>query len=169
MTSETSELNKSAQRSWVGGAILVGLGLLLFAQQFARLELGWLALPALAAIFLVAGVAARKPGLLIPGSILGGLSLGVAGTLYPFKALAEPTQGAFFLLALAVGFAFITPLTLMVTRRAHWWALIVAAGLALVSGALFAGDAGLRVLEVAGKFWPLVLVAIGASLILRRK
>jgi hypothetical protein len=169
MATQTHEIEKSAQRSWIGGAVLVVLGLLLFAQQFLRTDLVWLALPALSLVFLTAGVVTRKAGFLIPGSILSGLSLGLAGTLYPFKALAEPTQGGFVLLALAAGFAFITPLTALVTRRAQWWALAPAAVLALVGGAVFAGEAGLRVLELVGKVWPLILVAIGASLILRRK
>jgi hypothetical protein len=169
MTTQTHEFGKSAHRSWIGGAVLVALGLFLLAQQFLRFDLGWWVLPGLALAFLAAGVATRKAGLLIPGSLLGGLSLGLAGTLYPFKALAEPTQGGLLLLTLAAGFAFITPLTALVTRRAHWWALVVAAVLALVSGALFAGDAGVRALELAGKVWPPAPVAIGAGLILRRK
>jgi len=165
----THEFGKSYQRGWIGGAVLVALGLLLFAEQFLRVDLAWLVLPGLALVFLAAGVATRRAGFLVPGSILGGLSLGILGTLYPFKALAEPMQGGLFLLALAAGFAFITPLTALVTRRAHWWALAVAALLGLVGGALFAGEIGLRALEMVGKFWPLVLVAVGASLIVRRK
>jgi hypothetical protein len=169
MATQTHELGKSAQRSGIGGFVLVGLGLLLFAQQFLQMDLVWLVLPSLALIFLAAGVAGRNAGLLIASSILGGLSLGVFGTLYPFKALAEPVQGALVLLALAAGFAFITPLTALVTRRAQWWALAVAALLALLGGAVFAGEAGLRALEMVAKFWPLVLVAMGAGLLLRRK
>jgi hypothetical protein len=165
----THEFGKSHYRSWMGGAVLVTLGLALFAEQFLRLDLVWLVLPGLALVFLAAGVAARSAGLLVSGSILGGLSLGIFGILYPFRALAEPAQGGLFLLALAAGFAFITPLTALVTRRAHWSALVVATVLGLVGGALLTGEIGLRALEMAAKAWPLMLVAIGASLIVRRR
>ncbi len=168
MVTHTDEFGKSHHGSWIGGAVLVGLGLLLFAEQFLRVDLAWLLLPGLALVFLATGIAARKAGFLVPGSILGGLSLGILGTLYPFQNLAEPAQGGLFLLALAAGFAFITPLTALVTGRAHLWALVPAAVLGLIGGALFAGEVGLRALEMVGKFWPLVLVAIGAGLIVRR-
>ncbi len=169
MTTQSNDIGKSAHRGWVGGAVLVALGLFLFAQQFLRVDVAWLVLPGLALILLAAGVAARKAGLLIPGSILGGLSLGIMGVEYAFKGLAEPVQGGLFLLALAAGFAFITPLTALVTRKAHWWALVVAAALALIGGVVFAGDPGLRALDIVGKLSPLALVALGAGLILRRK
>jgi len=168
MATHTHELGKSHPRSWIGGALLVALGLLLFAEQFLRVDLAWLLLPGLALVFLAAGIASRRAGFLVPGSILGGLSLGILGTLYPFQNLAEPAQGGLFLLALAAGFAFITPLTALVMGRAHWWALLVAALVGLVGGALFAGEIGLRALELVGKAWPVVLVAIGAGLIVRR-
>lgn len=165
----THEFGKSYHRGWVGGAVLVALGVLLFAEQFLRVDLAWLVLPGLALVFLAAGIATRHAGLLVPGSILGGLSLGVLSVLYPFSTAAEPVQGGLFLLALAAGFAFITPLTALVTGRAHFWALAVAALLGLVGGALFAGEIGMRALEMVGKAWPLVLVAAGAGLIVRRK
>jgi len=169
MATQSNNIVKSAHRGWIGGAVLVALGLFLFAQQFVRIDVGWLVLPGLALIFLAAGVVARKAGLIIPGSILGGMSLGILGAEYASKGLAEPVQGGLFLLALAAGFAFITPLTALVTRKAHWWALVVAVALALIGGVVFAGDAGLRVLEIVGKLSPLALVALGAGLILRRK
>jgi len=169
MATHTHELGKSHHGSLIGGAVLVALGLALFAQQFLSADLVWLVLPSLALVFLAAGIAARSAGLLIPGSILGGLSLGLFGALYPFKTLAEPMQGGLFLLSLAAGFAFITPLTALATRRAQLWPLAVATLLGLVSSALFAGEIGLRALDMAGKLWPLVLVCLGASLILRRK
>ncbi len=169
MVTQTREISKSHHGSWIGGAVLVGLGLLLFAEQFLRVDLAWLILPGLALVFLAAGIASRRAGFLVPGSILGCLSLGVLGVLYPFSTAAEPVQGGLVLLTLAAGFAFITPLTALVTGRAHLWALVPAAVLGLIGGALFAGEIGLRALELAGKFWPLVLVAVGASLIVRRK
>jgi len=165
----THEFGKSYHRGWIGGAVLVALGLVLFAEEFLSLDLVWLVVPSLALIFLAAGVATRRAGLLVPGSILGGLSVGIFGTLYPFGAFTEPVQGGLFLLALAAGFAFITPLTALVAGRAHFWALVPAAVLGLIGGALFAGEIGLRALEMTAKFWPLVLVAIGAGLIVGRK
>jgi len=59
--------------------------------------------------------------------------------------------------------------TLLVTGRAHMWALAVAGMLALVGAALLAGEAGRRALERAAQIWPLFLVVIGAALIARHK
>lgn len=169
MSTHTHEIGQSAPKSWIGGAVLVAIGLFLFVQQIVPIDLGWLVLPALALVFLAGGVLARKAGLLIPGSILGGLSVGIALVLYPFRAAAEPAQGGMFLLALAAGFAAVAPLTALLTRRTQWWALAVASLLGLVSSFLFAGELGLRLLAAMGMFWPLVLVAIGVGIILRRR
>jgi hypothetical protein len=169
----THKFGNLAHRSWISGAVLVLLGLALFAQGMLRVDLGWLVVPALALVFLAAGVVERNAGLLIAGCVLGGAGAAVWNVLYPFHMMAgvaaESVQGAIVMLTLAAGFALITPVTLVVTGRAHTWALAVAAMLALVGGALLAGEAGRRALEAAAKVWPLILVAIGAGLIVRRK
>ncbi|HLF01012.1 MAG TPA: hypothetical protein VI547_03495, partial [Anaerolineales bacterium] len=62
----------------LGGAILITLGVLSLVGQFVQAEwYGQFIMTALAVLFLVSGVVLRNIGLLIPGGILGGISLGV--------------------------------------------------------------------------------------------
>ncbi|HKZ82628.1 MAG TPA: DUF5668 domain-containing protein [Anaerolineae bacterium] len=55
----------------------------------------------------------------------------------------------------------------MFTAKTQWWPLIPGAIIAAVGAALLAGDTGLRVLEFAGDFWPLALIAAGLIVVLR--
>jgi hypothetical protein len=47
--------------------------------------------------------------------------------------------------------------------------LIPGSIIAAFGGLMLGGATGLKVLEIAGRIWPVVLVVCGASLILRRK
>ena len=79
------------------------------------------------------------------------------------------TQAGLFLLAFAGGWFLITVLTAVFTRHTQWWALIPGAIMALVGGGLVVGGAALNVLELVGRGWPLILVALGLAIIVRRK
>lgn len=164
------ETQKPSKRDWLGGAILIVIGVLALMGQFIRAEwFGLLVLPTLAALFLLAGLFTRAPGLIVPGGILGGLGLGtwlVASG--PYAEAAETTSGGVFLLAFASGWVLITVLTALL-RRAMWWPLIPGAILALIGGALLVGGTALTVLEWAGMLWPLALIAGGVALLLKRR
>jgi hypothetical protein len=151
------------------GIALIGIGALLLVAQF--IEAHWLSLlilPALGAIFLLWGLIARNPGLLVPGGILSGIGLGAYLTSGPYVAATERVQGGVFMLAFAAGWALIVVASLAIGRR-QWWPLIPGVIMALIGVALLGGEFGLQILEWAGKLWPLILIGIGLSILLRRR
>jgi len=144
-----------------GGIFLIGLGLLFLAAQFIQAQwMGLLILPLLSVGFLLWGLFARNPGLLVPGGILGGIGLGTYLNSGLFAEAGEQTQGGVFMLAFAAGWALIVLLSLVI-NRVQWWPLIPGGIMAVIGAALLAGGAGVMVLEWLGKLWPLILIAIG--------
>jgi len=151
----------------IGGAILISIGLFALLEQLVPIEWGLYFLPVLALIFLLAGFLERRPGLLIPGGILAGIGAGAILVQSPLFALSEPARGGLFLLAFAAGWALITAASFLVGKL-MLWPLIPAAVMAFFGAALFAGSLGLQLMIAFGYIWPVILIAIGAYLILRR-
>ena len=147
-----------------GGIMLIGLGVLfLVGQFFQALWTGLLILPLLSAMFLLWGLITRNGGLLVPG----GIGLGTYLTSGPFAEASSTTQGGVFMLAFAAGWALITILSFAI-GCVQWWPLIPGGILAFIGVAMLAGGAWTQALEWLGKLWPLILIAIGASILLRR-
>lgn len=161
--------NESRDRSVVG-IMLIVIGLLVFASMVIDLpNMEQLVLPGLALIFLAWGLFTRQFGLIIPGGVLAGIALGTYLLQGPFTDLAEQNQGGVFLTAFSLGWALISLLSLLTKQGFQWWPLIPGGIIGLVGLALLRGGAAMRLLELAGYGWPLILVAVGASLLLRRR
>ena len=152
----------------VWGVILISIGLYAFVQQVFHLDFGLYFLPLLAFIFLLAGILGRKYGLLIPGGILAGLGVGTLLVEGPFKYLSDQPSSGVFMLAFAAGWLLIT-LTALLIGRVMLWPLIPGAFLGLFGIVLLAGETGMRALELFGQGWPIILIAIGLYLVLRRR
>ena len=60
-------------------------------------------------------------------------------------------------------------LSLITSDKTAWWTCIPGGILDLVCGMMLAGKTGLMALEVLGHGWPIVLIAMGFYLVLRRK
>lgn len=150
--------------------MLIIIGLLTFISQIVDVpSIELLILPGLALIFLIWGLLTREIGLIIPGGILAGVALGVYLIAGPFADLAEEDMAGVFMLAFSLGWALIALLSPLTKQKFQWWPLIPGAIIGLVGLALVRGGAALQVLEIIGYAWPLVLVAIGAYLLLRRR
>src|SRR5512146_2777965 len=91
----------------VGGAILITIGVMVLLSQILGVNAGLFFLPALGAIFLVAGVVSRQIGLLIPGGILMGIGAGTILMEGPFQFVEDPGRGGIFMLAFAGGWVLI--------------------------------------------------------------
>jgi hypothetical protein len=171
MSTSTNVTHPADRRSaLVGGALLVAIGLLVLLVQNVQAEtLGFLFLPALGGLFLVAGIVGRQAGFIIPGGILTGIGLGAIFTQSPQLAANETAQGGVFFLGFALGWFLITVLSLLFTHHTQWWPLIPGTIMALIGGALMLGGAALNVLEFASRWWPLILVALGLVIIAQRK
>jgi hypothetical protein len=171
MTTSTNTTHSSNRReAMVGGVLLIAIGVLVLLAQNIKVEsLGLLFLPALGGLFLIAGIVGRQVGFIIPGGILTGIGLGTIFTQSQQFANPETTQGGVFFIGFALGWFLITVLSKLFTSETQWWALIPGAIMALIGGGLMLGGAALNVLEFAGRWWPLILVALGLVIIFRRK
>jgi hypothetical protein len=170
LTSTNVTHSADRRNTMVGGALLVAIGLLVLLVQNVQAEtLGLLFLPALGGLFLIAGIIGRQVGFIIPGGILTGIGLGVIFTQNAQIAVTETAQGGVFFIGFALGWLLITVLSKLFTSETQWWALIPGAIMALIGGGLMLGGAALNVLEFAGRWWPLILVALGLVIIVRRK
>jgi hypothetical protein len=171
-TTLDSNTTRTSRRSGglVAGSILILIGVLSLSQFIPGLDLDFFFLPAMGLIFLAAGLLSRTPGLLVPGGILMGVGAGallVDGQGF-LPMLGALDRGGVFMLSMAGGFALISATSLLIGKR-MFWALIPAFFMALVGAALLIGETGLMALQVLGYAWPVVLIALGAALILRRK
>ncbi len=164
----SDNLDLKRRNRLIGGLALIGLGVFLFIAQFIEARwMGMLVLPGLGTAFLVWGLLARNPGLLIPAGILSGLGLGTYLVSGPYAEAAEVTQGAVFLVAFGGGWLLIVLTSLLIGRR-QWWPLIPGGILAVVGAMLLGGETGQMVLEWIGRLWPLALVIGGVAILLRR-
>ena len=168
---DTSSKKATEARDRVVLAVmLIAIGLLVFISQIVDLpNIEWLILPGLALIFLLWGLITREVGLLIPGGILAGIGLGVYLMTGPYASQLEENQAGIFLLAFSAGWALISLLSIVSKQGFQWWPLIPGAIIGLVGLALMRGGAAMQLLEIIGYAWPLVLVAIGVYLLLRRR
>ena len=131
----------------LAGAVLIVLGLGLFALQLVGPPAEATVLFLVGGLLVAAYFARRLYGLLIPGCVLLGLGLGRVGDLE--------------LVGLGVGFLAIYLIDSIYGERTHWWPLIPGVALALVGASRLSGDA-LGVLAVG---WPLLLVLAGLLLL----
>ncbi len=171
MTTNSTSTSSSSRRSGItGGIILILAGAIALAANLIPTQVP-LFIGALALVFLTAGILRRNNGLLIPGGVLAGVAGGIYLVETIFKNAAEPFAGGMFLLAFAGGWVLITLLSLALhlfdpKHGVMLWPLIPAGGLALTGGLILTDNA--TALEVLGKGWPLALILVGASILLRR-
>lgn len=168
MNAQNSIETNHQSKGIVGGVILITLGVLFLIGQVFQVEwYGYFLLGALSLLFLVSGILTRTPGLLIPGGILAGLSLGVWAVQLP-SLTTQMSEGGVFLLCFAAGWLLVSLLSLLIGKP-MWWPLIPGSILGLIGTALVAGGTALTVLQLFGTIgWPLILIAIGAYIIFRR-
>lgn len=160
MNNPTS-LNLARRNQLLGGVVMIGLGLVFLVAQFVEIEnIGLYILPGLAAIFLIWGLITRNPGLLVPGGILSGIALGTYLVTGPFNDVADQSQGGYFLLAFAAGWALITVLSLLIGQR-QMWPLIPGSIMLIIGGALVTGGNTLDLFLSLLRLWPLALIAGG--------
>ncbi len=159
----------------VGGLILILLGVLFLVQQaLPDFFGGWLFLVGLAVVFLVAYIATRQYGYLIPGCILMGLGIPLAviqiQTSQPGWAVdtVSTDQGGFLVLGLGLGFVAIFLIDLLVSRGRPgvWWPLIPGGIITLAGLAILSQNE--QWLQSLGQWWPLALIIVGIWIIVSR-
>lgn len=140
------------------GIILILIGAALLAVQLLHLG-GEVVLLALGAAFLCGYALSRSYGLLIPGSILLGLGIGLV--LESSRTLVSGP-----VLGLAAGFFLIALVDWLVGRATRPWPLIPGLVLAIVGINDEPRWSGFT--KTLGDFWPLLLIVAGIALLVRR-
>ncbi|HEX2862934.1 MAG TPA: HRDC domain-containing protein [Deinococcales bacterium] len=103
------------------GGILIAIGALLLLSSMRGLDLGWIWVAGLGAVFLIAYTRNRQPGLAVPAGILLGLGAGIM-----LDDLLN-VGGAAILLGMAGGFLLVDVLEPFRHRWALWPAMVLGA------------------------------------------
>ena len=156
-------MNKN--NSVVSGIGLVALGVIFLISQFVEFN-GLYFLLLLGLGFIGWSVIGRNKGLMIPGGILFGIGLGTVLNESAFATRLEgDAEGALFLLGFAVGWFLITVLTKLFFNDFQWWPMIPGGIMALIGLGLLTDGALLQTIGSIGRWWPLILIAIGISIV----
>jgi hypothetical protein len=155
---------RKRESGWLGGLLLIAIGLFFLLNQFVDLpwlsNLGSFIVLGLGLFFLISGAVSRQDALMIPGGILTGIGLGIVLITGSFVSQGEDSGGV-FIGAFALGWVLITVFSALFTDKTHWWALIPAAIMGLISAALLLQGPFDVALEWLGKLWPLLLIVGG--------
>ena len=164
-------MNDKRRNDLIGGLLLISIGALVLVGKFVNLDaipdLGLFFLPALGALFMLAGILSRNEGLMVPGGIISGIGWGAYLVAGPFTGQAEEQQGGVFLLAFALGWVSITVVSALFAKKTVWGTLIPAAVLATIGSALLLGGVFMDVVAIAGRLWPLALIVAGGAVIFK--
>jgi hypothetical protein len=139
----------------VAGAVLIVIGLGLFALQFTE-GLGESVITFfIGALFLAGYLYRRSYGLLIPAGILMGIGLGNVGqqAFISLEGIGSIGLGIGFLSIYVIGRAY--------QGSTPWWPL-VPGGILLIQGLASSSDAFSQYMEIG---WPLILVLVGLILL----
>lgn len=161
----------TVRRSITGGLIILGIGFFfLFKQLFSWNWIGDLALPLIGAAFLVSAFINRKPGFLGPGCFLGGLGLANLVTHNTLVVVPSSLHTSAYLLVLSASLVMVTVLSAILDfQHIQWGALIPAAILAFFGFAFYTQMPWLQIADISGKVFPILLIALGGYLILKRR
>ncbi len=162
-------MNKK-RSEWIGGILLTAVGILFLVNEFVDLSrfdsLAIFFVLGLGLFFLAWGVVTREDGLMIPGGILSGIGLGIILVSGLPGEDGGDLGGAVFMGAFALGWVLITVFTAAFTAKTHWWPLIPAAIMAIISGAILVQGPFMVALEWLAALWPLALIAGGIAILL---
>jgi len=147
--------------AWVGGLILIVIGLVFLAGQFVTNASHYVVL-GVGLTFLVAFFATRNYGFLVPAGIVSGVGVGLV------LMLVEPGRIGSGLLLVSLGIGFIAIWVvgaLFRLRENHPWPFIPG-GILVTVGTI--SLAGTRYGDVARLAWPVALIVLGLAFLLRR-
>lgn len=164
--SELEKKTSDARSGLTAGVIMIVIGAGLLLSRLFSIE-GWIPL-GIGMVFVLAGILKRSAGLLIPGGIVSGVGLGIVLTENGLLAsMGSLDGGAVMLLSMALGWFSIIVLSKLFTDETQVWPIFPGGAMALIGTLILMGSSGLRVLELIGSYWPVILILIGGSILLR--
>jgi len=169
---ERRRAERGERRGWVGGIVLILVGVLALLSRFIPnvfgLDFGILLLGGMALAFFIAGVLTQQAGWFFPAGIIGGVAVGVWATNSALMARLGLDSGAAFMLSFAAGWTLIPFAVLLFSKERHWWPFILAAIFAIIGLRVQFGGVFADMTNLLNYLWPLALIIGGALLILRR-
>jgi hypothetical protein len=161
-------LTGGRRQALIWGTGFLVLGVLTLVEALTGWNtLGLAILPALAAMFLVAGITQRARGLFIPSGILFGVGVGTILADVLGDQISGQATGGIVVGSIGLGFLLIMGLQALFTPPADWWPLIPAAIMVFIGAALLIGGPALTLLDALNYLWPIALIALGAWLVWR--
>jgi hypothetical protein len=160
-------INKPDRKgSLTTGIILITIGLGMLVSRW--LPIDYLFPLALGLGFIIAGIFKRSAGLLIPGGIIGGVGLAILVMENNwFAPMGSVAGGGVFLVTMSLGWFAIIVLSRLFTAEPQTWPIFPGLAMALIGALVLMGERGLQILEIASAYWPLILVAVGLSILFR--
>jgi len=161
MAGEATEDRATRLRTAV---VLMAVGVILLGGQLTG-QWQWV-VPGLGLAFLATYLVTREYGFLVPGCILLGLGAGLLAHMR-VPDPAEAANAGLLLVPLGLGFVGIWVLDRLYTRASNWWPLVPGGIIALVGLALWVGGAAVDLLALVGTWWPVILIAGGAVILVQ--
>ncbi len=151
---------RGGDASWVGGLVLITLGVLLLVGQTVP-DLGRYVTLIVGLALLVLFVVTRQYGFLVPGCIVSGVGLGIVlASEFPGR-----DGGAYFLLSMGSGFLAIWAIGwLLRLPERHWWPLVPGGILTSIGAVTASGERPREIFDLA---WPIVFVVVGVLIVIR--
>ncbi len=147
-------------------AICSGLAIIFYMQEKHLLDfILYISVP-LGVVFLLWGISEKKFGLIIPGSLIATMAMGV------FMGWRDSTQpeglqeSGTMLVWFALGWMLIVVLSRVITKRFIWWPLIPGGIMLMVGSGLYIGGNPGNTLDFLGNTGSIGLILFGIYLIL---
>ena len=149
-------------RDWLAGGILLIVGAFFLAMEFlpdVAFVIPLLVGLGLLGVFLIV----RAAGLLSAGGVITGIGVGILAA----RQGSPDFGGAGILVSIGGGFLVVSVLAAVFeVRSARAWPIAPGLLLITIGAVIYAAGLGEEVLEVSSSWWPAVLVAVGAYLLL---
>jgi hypothetical protein len=126
-TPSSKALPPYPKSTYIIGAILIGLGLMLLLSQY--LKATWITImliPALGIVLLSLGLFLKRYGLMISGSLVVGLGLGAVFAISGMPNLSLAPRIGVLLMGFGMGWFLITLLSIFIQHKIAWWSLVPA-------------------------------------------
>ena len=153
----------------IPAAVITGAGLSFFATPPRAVDFTLYIVSLLGAAFLAWGLVRRLFGLIIPGSLLGGIGPGIYIAWGPAGLGNGLARTGIMLVSFALGWGLITLFSRRVTHAFVWWPLIPGGVLAMVGWGLYIGGNPSNAAAFIGNTGSIALILFGIYLVLLRR
>lgn len=159
----------SGQIAWwalIPGSIIIGLGVCFLRGPIRPLDFVFYPGFGLGLVFLTWGLKTHLLGLIIPGSLLLGISPGIGLAWGDLKVVNSLTQTGVMLVCFALGWGLITIFSKLAINKFIWWPLIPGGIMAMTGWGLYIGGNPKNALSFIGNTGSIGLILFGLYILL---